>query len=274
MTRIAAIQMCSSHEVDHNLKIAEKLFIEAANHDAKLVVLPEMFPIFGLSDQQRILSKEKLGSGKVQDFLANQAIKLGIWIVAGTIPTADENPNKINATTLVYNDLGQVVGSYNKMHLFDVCISETEVHRESETIRHGEKPTVISSPFGKLGLAVCYDIRFPEMFRYLFNHGAEIFIVPAAFTIPTGRAHWHVLMRSRAIENLSYVIGAAQGGTHTNGRQTYGHSIAIDPWGKILAEASGIGETVLYADIDLQYLHKVRKSIPIASHQRFKITLV
>lgn len=268
MTKIAAIQMCSSHMVDDNLLAAAHLIEQAAKQNARLVVLPENFAIMGLTDFDKYKVKEDFGVGKIQGFLSAQARKNHVYIVAGTIPVACDEENKVRAASLVFNDEGQCVARYDKIHLFDVTISDTEKYQESDSIQPGDKIVTVDTPFGKLGLSVCYDLRFPELFRCLFNAGAEILIVPAAFTVKTGNAHWEVLLRSRAIENFSYVIGAGQGGTHTSQRQTYGNSLIIAPWGNVLARCEGAEIGVAIAEIDLVKLHELRKSIPVDKHQR------
>jgi nitrilase len=271
--KIAAIQMCSSHILDENLQTAGMLIEEASANGAKLIVLPEMFPMMGQTAEEKIVLKETLGHGQIQNFLSEQSRKNKVWIVAGTIPLASIDENKIKAACLLLNDKGEVVARYDKIHLFDVTISETEEYKESNTTAPGTQFTVADTPFGKIGLAVCYDIRFPELFRYLFQQGAEIFAVPAAFTIPTGAAHWELLARSRAVENFCYFIGACQGGRHSNGRETYGNSLIIDPWGKVLAKQESINPGIIYADIDLNKIQEIRRAIPIASHQKIFIDI-
>jgi len=179
-----------------------------------------------------------------------------------------EIPKKIKAASLVFDDTGNFIDRYDKIHLFDTTISQNEKYNESNTTDPGDKVVLINTPFGKIGLAVCYDLRFPELFRYLFNMGAEIFVVPSAFTTTTGQAHWELLTRSRAVENFCYLIGACQGGTHANGRKTYGNSIIVDPWGTIIAHKDAIQPGIIYADIDLDKLYEIRKSIPVNRHQR------
>ncbi len=268
MVKIAAIQMCSSHVVDENLLTAASLIEEAAKNKAKLVVLPEMFAMMGMSPHDKVGEKEPFGEGKIQSFLSDQAKKHKIWIVGGTIPLAAKNKEKVRAASLVFDDKGSWVARYDKIHLFDVVLSKEEIYRESDVTEPGNELVVIDTPFGELGLAVCYDVRFPELFRCLFNKGAEIIVLPSAFTVLTGAAHWEVLVRSRAIENFCYVIGACQGGTHSNGRKTYGNSIIIEPWGNIIAKQAGIASGIIYAVIDLAKVYDARRSIPIQTHQR------
>ena len=268
MIKIAAIQMCSSHIVDKNLLTAANLIEEAAKNDAKLIVLPEMFAIMGLASTDKITEKEPLGKGKIQAFLSDQAKKNRTWIVGGTIPIECEDKKKIRAASLVFDDKGNIVARYDKIHLFDVTLSEKETYRESDTTEPGDELVVVDTPFGKLGLAVCYDVRFPELFRCLFNKGAEIIALPSAFTVSTGEAHWALLARSRAIENFCYVIGACQGGAHSSDRKTYGNSIIVEPWGSVISKKEGVESGILYANVDLKKVHEARKSIPIKDHQQ------
>jgi len=268
LPRIAAIQMCSSHIVDENLVMAAQLIEEAAANGANLVVLPEMFSIMGLNPNDKVTVSEIYGSGKVQSFLSEQAKRNKVWIVGGTIPVQCGDPNKVRAASIVYNQNGDLIARYDKIHLFDVTISETEAYRESDTTQPGNRIVVIDTPFGKLGLSVCYDLRFPELFRIMFNQGAEIICVPSAFTVKTGEAHWETLLKSRAIENFCYVIGAAQGAKHSSGRSTYGNSMIVEPWGTVTSKLAGTKPGVIYTDIDLAKLSEIRKSIPVADHQK------
>lgn len=267
MTKVAAIQMCSSPVVKENLAMAETLISKAAKNNSKLVVLPEMFAIMGFKPIDKVSAKEQFGNGIIQTFLSEQAKKNRVWIVGGTIPISCTDKNKIRAASLVYNDSGKLVARYDKIHLFDVTVSSTEVYKESDTTEPGDKIVVIQTPVGKLGLAVCYDVRFPELFRNMANSGAEIFSLPSAFTVKTGESHWELLARSRAVENFSYVIGACQGGTHSSGRNTYGHSLIVDPWGAVTSKPD-TAPGVIYSDIDLKKLYEIRKSIPIFEHQK------
>jgi len=271
MNKVSAIQMTSTPSIIENLTIVESLIKTAVGHGSGLIVLPEMFPIVGLETSDKVKISESFGNGQIQDFLSKQAKINNIWIVGGTIPIKSEDPYKVKAACLVYDDKGNVAGRYDKMHLFDVIVSESESYQESSTTVPGEDISIVNTPFGKLGLSVCYDIRFPELFRRLFNLGAEIFTIPAAFTIKTGQAHWEVLARSRAIENFCYVIGSCQTGTHNNGRNTYGHSLIINPWGEIISLlADGVG--VITSEIDLDKLKQIRKNIPVAEHQKIFYT--
>lgn len=267
MPKIAAIQMSSSQYIPENLQTAATLVQEAANKGCDLCVLPEMFATLGLPEDQKESAKEKLGNGPIQDFLAELARKNKIWIVGGTIPLAIENSRKVYAGCLVYNEQGKRVGHYNKIHLFDAHVQRgSEIYQESKSTAPGDKIVVVDTPFGKLGIVVCYDIRFPELFYAMHLKKVELIAVPCAFTVKTGEAHWEILMRSQAIQNFSYIIAAAQWGTHPNGRLTYGHSMIVEPWGHVIAElADGVG--VITADIDLNYLHQIREDFPVLQHK-------
>ena len=268
MKRVAAIQMASGPNVDANLIEAGRNIQAAANAGARLIVLPENFALMGLSETDNLKFAEKDGTGKIQDFLSEQAEKNKAWIVGGTTPIVADTPEKINAACLVYDDQGKRVARYDKIHLFDVEIVDSgENYTESQTIKPGNDVVVIDSPFGKLGLAICYDLRFPELFRALLDKGAEIFVVPSAFTAITGRAHWETIVRARAIENLSFVIAAAQGGYHVSGRETYGDSMIVDPWGTVLDRLPS-GSGFVIADIDKDRLESIRRNFPSIDHRK------
>lgn len=270
LPRIAAIQMCSSHVVDENLASAARLIAQAAQNKAQLVVLPEMFAIMGKKPTDKVLAREAYGSGKIQDFLSQQAKMHQTWIVGGTIPIACDDDQKVRAASIVYDHNGNAVARYDKIHLFDVTVSETESYRESDTTEPGRDIVVIDTPVGKLGLSVCYDIRFAGLYMELLNRGAEIIAIPSAFTVKTGEAHWQLMCRARAVENFCYVVGGAQGGTHSSGRQTYGHSLIVAPWGTVVQEQLQPGDGVVYADVDLNKLHEIRTSVPVVQHQKIK----
>ncbi len=272
MTICAAIQMASSPNISSNLLQADKLIGEAAKAGAKLIALPENFAIMGANEFDKVKVREKVGEGQIQDFLSTVAKKYSVWVVGGTIPLVANDDNKVRAACLVYNDQGECVARYDKVHLFDVSVPDTdEVYRESDSIEPGDNPLIINTPFGKLGIAVCYDLRFPEFFRTMSRDGIDILVVPAAFTAETGAAHWEVLLRARAIENLCYVIAPNQGGFHLNGRKTFGHSMIIDPWG-VLLDCYKTGSGFVSADIDLERLEKTRQSFPVLQHRRFFCT--
>lgn len=267
MQLAACLQLNSRESVAQNLKKAAQWIATAASAGAKLIVLPETFATKGLDEQGTLAQREPFGKGPLQDFLANQASRHGIWLVGGTIPIESTDPQKANASCLVFNARGECAARYDKMHLFDVAISEHEHYRESATIQAGDKPVVVETPLGRLGLAICYDLRFPELFRQLLTQGAQIIALPAAFTVPTGRAHWEVLLRARAIENFCYVLGAGEVGVHPSGRVTYGHSMIVSPWGEVL-QSLDEQEGFVIAPIDLGLVENVRQRIPIESHRR------
>ncbi len=269
MSVCAAIQMASSPNVGSNLLEAGKLIAEAANAGAKLIALPENFALMGEHELDKVKIREPDGAGDIQDFLSETAKKHGVWIVAGTVPLVADHDKKVRAACLVYDDKGARVARYDKVHLFDVSVpGSNEEYKESDSIEHGSEPLVIDTPFGKLGIAVCYDLRFPEFFRKMLEQNVQIVIVPAAFTEKTGSAHWEVLLRARAIENLCYVIAPNQGGFHVNGRQTFGHSMIIDPWGVVLG-CFKTGSGFVSAEIDIEKLEKVRAAFPVIDHRRF-----
>jgi predicted amidohydrolase len=268
MTVVAAIQMASGPNVSANLLEAGKLIERAVTAGACLVVLPENFAIMGASEQDKVQAREPFGAGAIQDFLAQQAARHGIWLVGGTMPLSTGDPSKIRAAALVFDDKGRLVARYDKLHLFDVHIEESgENYTESATIEAGSGVVVVDTPCGKLGLAVCYDLRFPELFRAMLDQGIQVIAVPAAFTAITGRAHWETLVRARAIENLCYVIAAAQGGYHLSGRETHGDSMIVDPWGIVLQRLPR-GTGFITADIDYQRLTSIRRNFPAVQHRR------
>jgi len=265
--------MASGSNVSANLVEVEREIRNASQAGARLVVLPENFSIMGHKDAEQLDVAEAEGSGPVQHFLSEQAKKYNIWLIAGTIPIKSDNEKKVYAACLVYNNQGQFIKRYNKIHLFDVYLeSHGERYIESETFESGEEVVVVETPFGKVGLAICYDLRFPELFRKLVQMGAEIIVVPSAFTAVTGKAHWEVLLRARAIENLCYIIAPNQGGYHVNGRETYGHSMIVDPWGGIL-DILPQGAGCVIADIDIGNVKKLRKNFPVLGHRKIPCTL-
>lgn len=268
MTRVAAIQMASGPNLSANLTEAERLISSASGAGAKLIVLPENFAFAGMKEEDKVKIREQQGSGVIQDFLAAQAKKQGIWLVGGTIPLQASDDQHIRAACLVYNDQGEQVARYDKVHLFDVHVPDSnETYHESETIEPGNEATVIDTPYGRLGLAICYDLRFPELFRRMVDDGVELIALPSAFTAVTGAAHWEPLVRARAIENLSYVIASAQGGYHVNGRETHGNSMIVDPWGRILdRQPSGSGFVI--AEIDRDKVVNIRKNFPALQHRK------
>ena len=264
----AAIQMTSTAVVRENLDAAETLLREAARQGAVLAALPENFALMGLKEEDKLAAAETDGRGPIQEWLSATARALNLWIVGGTIPIALPGESRVAAANLVIDAQGERQARYDKIHLFDVEIpNRTERYRESATIAPGHTPVVVDTPIGRMGLAVCYDVRFPELFRLLSAQGAQVFSVPSAFTVPTGEAHWHVLMRARAIENLCFLLAPAQSGTHANGRATFGHSLIVDPWGHELAmRAQGPG--VVLAEIDLSLSRDARTRFPALAHRR------
>ena len=269
MSKCAAIQMASSPNISFNLLEAEKLIAEAVNAGAKLVALPENFALMGDHESDKLKAKEVDGTGPIQHFLATVAKKYAVWVVGGTIPLEADDVNKVRAACLIYNDKGERVGRYDKVHLFDVNVPGTnDVYRESDSIETGLESQIFDTPFGKLGVAVCYDLRFPEFFRKMSEEGVDILVVPSAFTAETGSAHWEILLRARAVENLCYVIAPNQGGFHLNGRKTFGHSTIIDPWGIVL-DCYKTGGGFVMADIDQERIEKVRSAFPVLNHRRF-----
>jgi len=268
MTVVVAIQMASGPNVSANLLEAQRLISHAVADGAKLVVLPENFSLMGHNETDKLAIKESESGGEIQSFLSQQARKHSIWIVGGTIPMSSKDKSRIRAACLLFNDQGDQVARYDKIHLFDVNLpGSDEQYIESETIEPGTDPIVVDTPFGKLGLAICYDLRFPELFRDLLDRGMEILAIPSAFTSITGKAHWETLLRARAIENQCYVIAAAQGGYHASGRETHGDSMIIDPWGIILNRLSKTAG-IVKADIDIERVKNVRKTFPAVKHRR------
>lgn len=269
MSRIAGIQMASGPQVAANLNEAARLIDKAVSAGARLVVLPENFSVMPMKDSDRLALVERDGIGPMQDFLAGQARRHGIWLVGGTIPLMAGQNSKVRAACLVFNERGERVARYDKIHLFDVRLESGEQYHESAGIEPGDATVVIDSPFGRLGLAVCYDLRFPELFRRLLDDGAELIAVPSAFTARTGRAHWEVLVRARAVENLVYVIAPAQGGYHLNGRETFGDSMIVSPWGDVLDRLAR-GSGFVIAEHDRRMLERVRHSFPSIRHRRLR----
>ena len=254
--RIAALQMVSTPELATNLEAAGRLLAAAAAAGARLAALPENFYCIGRTERDKVALREPDGKGPIQDFLSVFSRKFKLWVVAGTVPISCDSETKIRSACLVYDDTGQRVARYDKMHLFRFERGE-ERYDEARTIEPGTRAVALASPFGRLALSVCYDVRFPELYRGLGNF--EVMFVPSAFTVPTGAAHWETLLRARAIENQAYVVAPAQGGLHPGGRRTYGHTMIVDPWGEVLGVRPE-GEGVLLAEIDLDRVQQVRKS--------------
>ena len=268
MTCVAAIQMISSADVGLNLDGASRLLREARAQGARVAALPENFAFMGVAEADKFAIAEIDGDGAIQARLASLASELGLWIVAGTIPLRVPGETRLAAACLVYDAAGRRVARYDKIHLFDVEIpGKDERYQESSSVQPGATPVCVDTPAGRLGLAVCYDLRFPELFRRLLGLGAEWFCLPAAFTAPTGRAHWEVLLRARAIENLCHVVAPAQSGFHENGRETHGDSMIVDCWGRVLARLPR-GTGVVTAEIDLVRQRELRQNFPCVDHRR------
>ena len=261
--KVAAVQMVSGPTVADNLDAARRLIAEAARQGARLVSVPEYFCIFGMRERDKVVVREADGSGPIQRFLSDAAKEHGVWIVGGSVPLESPDPGKVMNSCLVFNERGERVARYDKIHLFGFA-TETERYQESGTIEAGTSPVALDSPFGRLGLSICYDVRFPELYRRLAP--VDIIFVPSAFTATTGRAHWEILLRSRAIENLAYVVAAAQGGRHANARQTHGHSMIVDPWGKVLG-CLPEGPGVVVAEVDRAHQARLRASLPALEHR-------
>ena len=264
MHQVAAIQMISSPSVAYNMATVRRLVAEAANAGARLILLPEYWAIMGLKDSDKVACAEAPGAGPIQDFMAALAREHAIWLIGGTLPLQSEQAGKVLNSTLVFDDQGRQVARYDKIHLFGFS-NGSESYDESLTIVPGSEVGGFDAPLGRVGLSVCYDLRVPELYRAM--GACALIVVPAAFTHTTGLAHWEVLLRARAIENQCYVLAAAQGGLHPNGRRTWGHSMLIDPWGKILAELAD-GEGVVCGAIDPALLAGVRASLPALQHRK------
>jgi predicted amidohydrolase len=267
--RVAALQMTSGADVAANLAQARRLLEAARAGGAALAVLPENFAFMGAHERDKLAIGEDAGRGPIQDFLAGAARALGVWIVAGTVPMKVDATH-VAAACLVYDAAGKLVARYDKIHLFDVDVPDGGKYRESASIAAGPpRPVVVDTPVGRLGLSVCYDLRFPELFRQLAAQGAEVLAVPSAFTQRTGAAHWDVLLRARAVENLCYVVAPGQHGTHPGGRSTWGHSLIVDPWGAVLARREA-GEGAIVAPLPRETLLNLRRSFPVLTHRRLQ----
>lgn len=268
--KIAALQMVSGDSLAHNLDQAARLLHEAAQAGAELAVLPEYFCLMGQKDRDKLAIAEAFGSGPMQDFLAGQAQTLGLWLVAGTLPLTAAQPDRVFNSSLVYNPQGQCVARYDKIHLFRFDNGQ-ESYDEARVLQRGASPVHFDLPSRdghawRVGLSVCYDLRFPELYRHYAAQGADLLLVPSAFTHTTGQAHWEVLLRARAIENLAFVAAAAQGGEHNNGRRTWGQSLVIDPWGGVMAQRDS-GAGVVCCDMNASALAQRRTQLPALSHR-------
>jgi deaminated glutathione amidase len=268
MGTVAAIQMTSSHVVADNLAAAGKLLREAKELGCDIACLPENFSFIGLRDADKLHVAEADGEGAVQSFLSTAARDLKMWILGGTIVMRGDTERRVANTSLLIDAHGKRVARYDKIHLFDVTIpGRDEQYRESTHVMPGRDTVIADTPVGKLGLSVCYDMRFPELYRELVSRGAEWLAMPAAFTVPTGRAHWETLLRARAIENLCYVVAPAQAGTHTSGRETYGDSLIVDSWGQVLSRLAK-GSGVITAEIDLVKEAETRARFPALDNRQ------
>jgi predicted amidohydrolase len=268
--RVAAIQMNSGDDVAINLDLADKLLSDAAADGSVLAVLPENFALMPKRGRDKAKIAEEPGEGPIQAFLSEASQRYGLWIIAGSMPlvSPEIEAERVYGACPVYSDDGEVQAIYNKIHLFDVdLVDKQESYRESRSMYPGDDTVTVDTPCGRVGLTICYDLRFPELYRQLVDKGATVFTVPAAFTATTGEAHWHALLRSRAIENLAYVVAPGQYGEHPDGRSTYGHSLIVDPWGRVLAEAAD-GNGFIAADIDPLLAEKLRSEFPALANRR------
>jgi deaminated glutathione amidase len=261
---MAAIQMVSGAELGPNLEAAGRLVAAAAAAGAKLVALPENFYLIGRHEADKVKLAERDGSGPVQDFLSHVSKVNAVWVVGGTAPISSSDGKRVRGACLVYDDAGRRVARYDKMHLFRFAAGH-ERYDETRSVEAGERPLALDSPFGRLAISVCYDVRYPELYRALGVFDA--LFVPSAFTVPTGAAHWETLLRARAIENQAYVVAPAQGGRHQAGRSTYGHTMIVDPWGEILA-LQPAGEGVVLAELDPARIREVRAQLPAHENRR------
>ena len=261
--KVAGIQMASSPSVTSNLIEAERLIKMAVEAGAKLVVLPEYFAIMGIHDSDKVKVREDEGDGPIQRFLSKIAKKHKIWLIGGTVPLVSNSVKKVRNSCLVYNDKGKQMARYDKIHLFGLDLA-TEQYHEKKTIEAGNEVVVVDTPYGKIGLSACYDLRFPELYRAMGE--VDMIVVPSAFTETTGKAHWETLVRARAIENLCYVIAPAQGGYHLSGRETHGNSMIVDPWGVVLDHLPR-GSGIVIANINTHYQASLRKSLPALKHK-------
>ncbi|HEY2561080.1 MAG TPA: carbon-nitrogen hydrolase family protein [Caldimonas sp.] len=271
--KIAAVQMVSTPSVETNLAAARRLVTAAAAAGAELVVLPEYFCFMGKSDRDKLAIAERAGAGPIQRALADAAHEFGVWLIGGTLPLAvDAAPgastagDRVMNSNLVFSPLGELAARYDKMHLF-AYDNGRERYDEARTLQAGRTPVAFDADGWRVGLSVCYDLRFPELYRALARPPCDLLSVPAAFTYTTGLAHWEVLLRARAIENQCYVVAAAQGGTHENGRRTFGHSLVVDPWGEVVACRRDDGEGIVVAELRRERIADVRRQLPALEHR-------
>ncbi len=268
--KVAALQMVSGHQVPDNIASAERLIAQAADAGAELVVLPEYWCLMGQRDRDKLSIAEAAGGGPLQDFMAAQAARHGITLVGGTVPLHSGQEGKVFNACLVFDRHGQPLARYDKIHLFSYHKGR-EAYNEGKLLQAGEQPVAFamqdrSGQSWRIGLSICYDLRFPELYRAL---EADVYVAPSAFTYTTGQAHWELLLRARAVENLAYMLAATQGGTHSNGRRTWGHATAINPWGEVL-QMQAEGEAVVLADLDWQALQNWRLQLPALRHKKLR----
>lgn len=267
MAVIAVVQFATKKDLAENLQEAEQFIQQAVNKKAQCVIFPEEFITLGMTHNAKLLLAEPYLSGPLQAKMAEWAKRYNIWIVGGTLPIQSDDAKKYYSSCIIWDNQGHTVGRYDKIHLFDVEVNDKESFSESSYVQAGEKITLITTPFGKMGIAICYDIRFPELFRHFALQGADMIVLPSAFTQPTGKVHWEILLRARAIENLCYVIAPDQVGMRLSGHGTYGHSMVVDPWGEIIAQAEE-KPALLVVELDLDNMHQIRQRFPALSHYR------
>lgn len=265
MTLVAAVQIASTPDIQFNLENASEWIAKAAKNGVQIAVLPEEFISLSLTPEEKLAMAETYQHGPLQDALSKIAQKNKIWVIGGTLPLKTSDKNKVTSSCLVWNDRGEPVGRYDKIHLFDVMVDEDEIYKESDLVQAGNKIEVLATPFGKIGIAICYDLRFPELFRVMMLKGADIIVLPSAFTNITGMVHWESLLKARAIENLCYVVAPGQVGMRRNQKKTHGHSIIIDPWGAVL-DCLDQGEGLVLGKIDLEKMYQIRKIFPAHLH--------
>lgn len=261
---VAAIQMVSTPDPVQNMQAVAARIDEAAQAGASMILLPEYWPLLGLTDTDKLAHAEQPGDGPLQQFMSSAAKRHGLWLIGGTVPLVSPEPGKVLNTLLAYGPDGRLAERYDKIHLFGFTRGQ-ESYDESRTIVAGNDVAVLQTPQLRVGLSVCYDLRFPELYRAMGH--CDLMVVPAAFTYTTGRAHWEILLRARAIENQCYVLAAAQGGKHVSGRRTWGHSMLIDPWGEVRAQLPE-GEGVVLGELDHEHLSGVRASLPALTHRK------
>ncbi len=277
MLHVAALQMVSTPDVDHNLRRAAALIAQAADAGAQLVALPEYFCLMGHHDRDKLAHAERPGDGPIQQALADAARRHAVWLVGGTLPMSTTTPSNSSAeaarvrnTCWVYNPRGESAARYDKLHLF-AYDNGREHYDEGQVLEAGEQVVALDADGWRVGLSVCYDLRFPELYRALMRPPCDLIVVPSAFTYTTGAAHWELLLRARAVENQCWVLAPAQGGQHPNGRRTWGHSLLVDPWGEVMALAPE-GEAVVAGTLDRARLHQVRQQLPALTHRRIGVT--